>query len=1580
MGQIIKPPYFETVVNAGEKRLLDFLQIKLPDNYFLIPNVEIASTNPRNNRTQFWEYDLIVVAPHAIYNIENKDWKGRIEGADDYWYVNDRQKPNPLKTNRQKTAILASKLKEANYKYGKAWIDNMVTLSYPNSFQPQMWEKAADMTFTLSDKLIDHITSPEQVGKREDDIIDLQEDIIQFLIGAQNKKTPDQKKEVQGYEIVEILKQESDNYVEYLVKPKNVTSNIRKRVKEYALDIVGLSPAELKTREETIKNQYNALLKIRSNPFILPVEFKVDEENHLFYEITDLMEEDSLRSASRNKTFTFDERINILKCVMSAINAAHKENIFHRDINPENIFLNNGYAYLGNFGKSYFTDHNDNGYTVMGTISELNASPYHPLELIEKDATRASDIYSLGVLIAWLFTGKEPIKSPFELDKLGGQLPDDKLPSAENGSLPKWLDEICLKTICTDIDARMDTIEELETFIDDAMRLELSSQEEEKEKTPKKEPSAPQSTDTYDLKEGDKVGDYIIHKILGRGGYSRVFKAKHDLQGKDYALKLFHESVNITSVLDEYNALRELDHPNIVKFSWNGTAPQNQFYTTTEFLDGDNLSTYIKTDANLSIATVFRLAQEILSALEYLQKRETPILHRDVKPQNIIWDNKGRFVLIDFNVASLKENDKSYVGTNPYLAPDLLDGHHINWDFSADTFALGITLYELVTKHYPWPKTRVPSISQAPIHPKELNKRISEDFAKFLLKSIGTSDTSRFSSASEMLVALNDIGEDNLLEPNKPSTEGVQDGKLYRTEVFIRQGSTSIKLLNEMSTYGDLRRTVHSSLGKFKDKIKSYKNSISFGEKLKMIVKIDNEILINETFWTGGARNFNDGNITRVYEALKSSFEENTNRLKEHKVDVEGIDIVDYINSLYSQSKTGNWGTRVNERGSNYDELTYSPSKLDRKLIPDILDARFKLIIITGNAGDGKTAFIRKIEDDPSVKNLKRFNHKNGAEFSINGTSYESNYDGSQDEDGKVNNEVLETFFNPFEGLANFNNASEGRIIAINEGRLVEFLKTSEKYKSLHDTIDQYFYKEGHFDLPQGLMIINLNLRSVTAIDETEPSLFRQQVKVLTNKNLWNKCEGCSVANKCFIKYNVESLNDPASGNEVITRMEWLLRTVALKRELHITMRDLRSYIAFMISRDHSCEEVEYVYNRLQHKPEEYWQLYYFNLTNSDYEDSGDNDRLVKLLRETDIGNVAIPNLDRDLFFGQHIDRHYLEFSDRSFHLLDQFNTQKIWVPAHEQTDEILTRIKSIQKTYIRHQYFEGRISNYQKRLPYQSLLSFYQALNVDKENSISDVVLSYVNQKDESNQQQLSFGKEDFVDDSVFAKACLEQIKTVVQEEPDDIKQFSIKNTGTDYYEMISLDKYKATSWTDFKTTDNIAAIKSMLPDLYNQLSEDSLLRLKMSISQAISMNEGCENEAIWKKNLVLSSSEIDDPFSKSFRLFDLNDFELFVSRTDHLVKYLEYEPDSLVFRHKTQQHIELVISLDLFEMLYFIQKGYSPSLNDIRGKFVELTIFKNLLENLTYNKVVVTGDNIEFYEISKDANNHLSIETMQF
>lgn len=1486
MARIIKPPYFEEVVNAGEQRLIDFLEIKLPDSYYLIPNVEIASTNPRNNRTQYWEYDLIVVAPHAIYNIENKDWKGRIEGDDNYWYVNDKQRNNPLKTNRQKTAILASKLKEQNFTWGKVWIQNMVTLSYQNAIPPSLWQDAGKLTFQLKERLISYLTTPDKIGKQENEIDDVQTNIVEFLIGNQNKKTATDKREVEGYQIIEVLQQEN-NFTEYLAKPKGVISSNRKRIKEYSLQVIGLSPMELKTREEAIKNQYKALNKIKAKPFILNVEFRIDEENHLFYEISDFLDENSLRAEARSKTFTFQEKISLIQNIIVALKEAHKENVYHRDINPDNIYLSSGYAYLGNFGKSYFSDHNEQGYTVMHTINEANATAYHPHELIAGDASRASDVYSLGILVYWLFTDKEPFNTPYDLDRMGGKLPKEYLPSSINKSLPKWIDDFCNKTILIDDLQREDNMEVLEEFIKKATSVNNTTTNNSEIAVNSQKDNSINSTE---LKEGDRIGDYTIHQVLGKGGYSRVFKVKHRLQGKNYALKLFHESVNANSVIDEYTALIELNNRNIVKFIWNGEAPSGQFYTVMEYLDGENISIYTRTDARLPTYRIYQAAKDILTALVSMQKLPKPILHRDIKPQNIIWDNEERFVLIDFNVASILNDNKDFVGTNPYLAPDLItDNYKINWDTSADVFALGVTLYELICKQYPWAPKKTPLISSKPKTPKEIEEKISSNFSDFILKAINTDTKERFSSAEEMLNALLEIGEDGILEENKiTTTELANESQLYHVELYIHQPSIRIKLFDSMATYKELENTIFNSMDKFKSKIANYKNSLSLKEKITVTFKMDSDVIIHDYFWKGGARNFNDGNITRLHESLLDTFNYHKEELKSFKINVEGLNITEYINSLYSQSKKGNFGTRASENISEFDKLTYTASKLDRKLLPDILDGKYKLLIITGNAGDGKTAFIKRIEQDNKIKDISLFNHKNGAKFNIDDISFESNYDGSQDEDEKVNNEVLETFFQPFENLTNYNQAKEGRIIAINEGRLVEFLKTSKKHKLLHDNIENYFYNEGHYDLPPGLMIINLNLRSVVAQDNEEPSLFRKQIKALTQKALWNKCDTCAMAKHCFIKYNVESFNDTATGDEIITRMEWLLRTVSLKRELHMTMRDLRSFIAFLLTRDHECDQIEELFRSHQDEIANYWQYYYFNITNPLINDSGNEDRVIKLLRETDIGEVAIPDLDRDLFFENHQQKKYLEFESREFNLLGSFNQNKKNIPAHEQDELVVNKIKTIQKIFIRHQYFEGKAE-----------------------------LLKYSDEQSDDEQKYPSY---------------------------------LLRIPYNSVFNFVKVLKYG-----------------------------DNTNQTKASVSRAISLNEGCDNQGIDEKYLVLSSTEIRDPFSKSFRLFNLQDFELFVNRTDHLVKYLEYEPDSLTFRHKEEKHIKLTISLDLYEMLYFIQQGFSPSLNDLKGRFIELIIFKNLLENLTYNEVVVTKDNREFYKISKVENSKLYIQPME-
>ena len=102
MAKLCPHKFYDGPVNSGEERLFKFLEVNLPNNYYLIPNGEYPGMNSKGG-VEYWEYDCIVIAPHAIYNIENKDWKGKIEGDDNVWYVNDREQKNPLKTARYKT-------------------------------------------------------------------------------------------------------------------------------------------------------------------------------------------------------------------------------------------------------------------------------------------------------------------------------------------------------------------------------------------------------------------------------------------------------------------------------------------------------------------------------------------------------------------------------------------------------------------------------------------------------------------------------------------------------------------------------------------------------------------------------------------------------------------------------------------------------------------------------------------------------------------------------------------------------------------------------------------------------------------------------------------------------------------------------------------------------------------------------------------------------------------------------------------------------------------------------------------------------------------------------------------------------------------------------------------------------------------------------------------------------------------------------------------------------------------------------------------------------------------------------------
>ena len=1342
--------------NEGEKRLITFLEVNLPEDYYIVPNGEYASTSPQG-MMRFWEYDCIVVAPHAVYHLENKDWGGNLQGDDFAWFINGAERKNPHKTASLKSKILAGKLVQKNTDWNRAFIATAVTLSNPSQsrFGLDPHCDCYPQTFTLNDELINFITDHNRVGKPAGYIADIQKPIVEFLTGESSHRSYKEKTTILDYDIIEIL-QHTETFTEYLCQPK-VFVDKRYKVREYPLDFADKSPAELQTIRNRAENARHAQEKLDPCPYIVKCNCQLNDAHTVFYEISDYIEECTLRAKLRQKTFTQLEKLHIILDVARALKEAHSKNVFHRDVCPENIYLlNSGTAALANFGHSWFSEHSDMKYTVASILPDEN-SPYTPPEFADDDVSPASDLYSLGVIFYELLTDKLPFQSTSSFRTLG-LFPDNLLPSQIVKDLPSWTDEVVRHTITLEQDQRWQEASEMISFIESHLESQVSTTHD------------PKTFYLKDLKPGDNItSELVLYEELGKGGFGRVFKAKHLIQNKFYAVKVFDKDASVTETINEFKALEDLTHENIVKFVYNGKSNQGLFYTLMELLDGENLGSYTKGDLRLPITEIYKMLQQILSALVFMQAKVPPVYHRDIKPNNIVWDKRQRYVLIDFNISTTTE-DKAFAGTRPYMAPDLVvSGNKIDWDTSADTFSLGVTLYELLTHIYPWaggnpcPKTAV-----APVDIRKYNDKLTDAFANFVMRSIITDCTKRFRSAKEMLDALNAIGPEGLLKDTKvPSFQG------------------------------------------------------------------------------------------------------------------EHSDIVDYLNSLYSQSIHGNAGTRVGVKEQMLDQLTYTQTKLDKKLIGDIMQGKYKLIIITGNAGDGKTAFIRKVEAQDQQRQAQT--NRNGAKFTLSGVPFISNYDGSQDEEERANDEVLADFFRPFYYLSQYDKLEEGRIIAINEGRLIDFLHSQPGLRQLDDNIEDYFYREGHVDLIPGLMVINLNLRSVTARDEDgTPSLLAQQIKAITKPELWTKCQGCPVADRCYIRYNVETFQDSTSGDAVITRLEWLLRTIVYKRELHITMRDLRSMIAFMLTRDYSCEQVKKLieYVNTEDLAEYYWQYYYFNITAPyiipkkyfPFPSLESNDRLIRLLRETDIARVSLPSLDRDLYFRSKRSEDYLIFTDRKQSLLDSFNENSSQMPGWEKKPEMKQIIEIRHHCYIRHQYFEGQF-NYQRRLPYRYIKDFY---------------------------------------------------------------------------------------------------------DLMTNPELPKLVETKEALAEAISNSEGCFNKEIQKHHLLLAGSHTKDPNSKSYKRFPLSDFELFVNNTSHLTQYIEYESDSLIFRHYTDQHIQLTVSLDLYEMLKFIQEGFNPSVNDLRGRFIELQIFKNLMESKTYNEIIVTKNERQYYIISLTDEKVIQIQSL--
>ena len=259
-----------------------------------------------------------------------------------------------------------------------------------------------------------------------------------------------------------------------------------------------------------------------------------------------------------------------------------------------------------------------------------------------------------------------------------------------------------------------------------------------------------------DYAAGDVIdGRFEILQVVGRGGFSTVYRVRDDVEDKERALKLYDSAAGY-EVRREIAALREIRHPNVVEVFWAGQSNAGDWYLITEFIDGESLDEFVAGERNLRDREAVDVALDLLDALVafHPDAEGRGLIHRDIKPRNVMLTRTG-VKLLDFNIASrVGDPVHTQSGTPPYQPPD---ADLVRWDVSTDLFAVGVLLYQLLCNgSHPYPNA-MPVVDGQVIDPRTFRSGLGSDLSEFLIKACAPASHDRFSTATEMQLALRSI-------------------------------------------------------------------------------------------------------------------------------------------------------------------------------------------------------------------------------------------------------------------------------------------------------------------------------------------------------------------------------------------------------------------------------------------------------------------------------------------------------------------------------------------------------------------------------------------------------------------------------------------------------------------------------------------------------------------------------------------------------------------------------------------------------------------------------------------------------
>jgi serine/threonine protein kinase len=263
---------------------------------------------------------------------------------------------------------------------------------------------------------------------------------------------------------------------------------------------------------------------------------------------------------------------------------------------------------------------------------------------------------------------------------------------------------------------------------------------------------------------GKTLGKYQVIERLGRGGMAEVYKAFHPQLERYTAIKVLNPFLAegedfLARFQREARAIAALQHPNIVQV-FDVEVADETYYMVIEFVAGGTLKDrMLAAQGPLPMSDVEHIFLGIASALDYAHRNG--ILHRDVKPANVLLDDTGRVVLTDFGIARIVSDSQftvtgTLVGTPAYMSPE--QGMGISIEATSDIYSLGIVLYEMITGQVPFESDTPLSIIHKQINdplpaPRSIRDDIPQALEQLILKSLSKEPGDRFTTVAEMIAA-----------------------------------------------------------------------------------------------------------------------------------------------------------------------------------------------------------------------------------------------------------------------------------------------------------------------------------------------------------------------------------------------------------------------------------------------------------------------------------------------------------------------------------------------------------------------------------------------------------------------------------------------------------------------------------------------------------------------------------------------------------------------------------------------------------------------------------------------------------